>query len=50
MLAAAPGGLISADFMPWALALFWAAVVLTLWTGAAYGVRAVGILRSGDDT
>ncbi|MEL7489941.1 MAG: CDP-diacylglycerol--glycerol-3-phosphate 3-phosphatidyltransferase [Pseudomonadota bacterium] len=45
LIAAAPGGLGGPELRPIAAGVFWLAVILTLWTGAAYTRRAINALR-----
>lgn len=48
LIAAAPGGVVGEALRPLAGGLFWLAAVLTFWTGAEYGVKAVAFLRGAD--
>ena len=48
LIAAAPGGVVGEALLPLAGGLFWLAAVLTFWTGAEYGVKAVAFLRGAD--
>ena len=46
LVGVAPSGALGADARPLASAAFWAAVILTLWTGAGYTLRATQALQS----
>ena len=48
MIAAAPGGIIGDEARSFAVGIFWLAVILTLWTGAAYTLQAVRLLRRAE--
>lgn len=45
LIAASPGGIENEVLRPLAAGLLWAATALTVWTGAAYAVKAAGALR-----
>ncbi|HBK92861.1 MAG TPA: CDP-diacylglycerol--glycerol-3-phosphate 3-phosphatidyltransferase [Parvularcula sp.] len=49
LLAAAPGGLVGDGLRPFASGLFWAAAVLTFWSGAEYALKAAAMLAGPDD-
>ncbi|MCA8888475.1 MAG: CDP-diacylglycerol--glycerol-3-phosphate 3-phosphatidyltransferase [Parvularculaceae bacterium] len=46
LLAPAPGGVAGQGLAPLAQGVLWMATALTLWTGADYVVRSVGLLRA----
>lgn len=46
LIAVSPDSVLPANFTSLALGLFWAAVVLTFWTGADYTIRAIRYLRA----
>ena len=46
LLAATPTGLLGDDWRALALASFWLAVALTIWTGVQYALRAIAMLNS----
>ncbi len=49
LLAAAPQGLLGAEFRPIGVGALWFAAILTIWTGAAYSIGAVKLLNEQKD-
>ncbi len=50
MLASVPSGLFGPALAPLATGIFWAAVIVTLWSGAQYTRQAISMLGAADKT